>query len=255
MPDGIAAVMTPMLVRITATTDPFDSAEAWAKSALSSPSATPMTSILARAGLALIAVLRGHATGATEQYSFLTPMSGTVLPIALVSADRLLGLLSQTMSNHDQAISHFEDALAFCRKAGYRPELAWSCHDYAEALLVDAHGDAPLPGDREKALSLLEESLTISRELGMLPLMERVVTLQERAASQPAKAPAYPDRLTRREVEVLQMIAAVKTDREIAEELIISVRTVGNHVSSILNKTAVANRAEAAAYATRRGLG
>jgi len=85
--------------------------------------------------------------------------------------------------------------------------------------------------------------------------MERVVTLQERAASQPAKASAYPDRLTRREVEELQRVAAGKTDREIAEELIISVRTVGNHVSSILNKTAVANRTEAAAYATRRGLG
>ena len=50
------------------------------------------------------------------------------------------------------------------------------------------------------------------------------------------------------------MIAAGKTDREIAEELIISIRTVGNHVSSILNKTNAANRAEAATYASRHGL-
>ena len=46
----------------------------------------------------------------------------------------LLALLAQAMDNLDQAVSHFEDALAFCRKAGYLPELAWSCCDYADAL-------------------------------------------------------------------------------------------------------------------------
>jgi len=96
--------------------------------------------------------------------------------------------------------------------------------------------------------------LAIFTELGMRPLVERVVALQERTASQPAKAPAFPDGLTQREVEVLQLIAAGKTDREIADELVISSRTVNNHVRSILNKTAVANRTEAAAYATRHGL-
>ncbi len=51
------------------------------------------------------------------------------------------------------------------------------------------------------------------------------------------------------------MVAAGKLDREIAEDLFISVNTVGNHVRSILNKTDSANRTEAAAYAVRRGLG
>lgn len=53
---------------------------------------------------------------------------------------------------------------------------------------------------------------------------------------------------------MLQLIAEGKTDREIADKLFISVRTVGYHVGNILNKTAVANRTEAAAYATRHGL-
>ena len=44
---------------------------------------------------------------------------------------RLLGLLAQTMGNMDQAIVHFEDALAFCGKAGYRTGLAWTFCDYA----------------------------------------------------------------------------------------------------------------------------
>ena len=38
-----------------------------------------------------------------------------------------VGLLAQTMGQLDAAAVHFEDALAFCRRAGYRPELVWSC--------------------------------------------------------------------------------------------------------------------------------
>ncbi len=49
------------------------------------------------------------------------------------------------MGNLDQAATHFEDALAFCRKAGYRPDLAWTCCDYADTLLQRA-GNAALDG-------------------------------------------------------------------------------------------------------------
>jgi len=68
----------------------------------------------------------------------------------------------------------FEDALSFCRCAGYRPELAWACCDYTDCLL-QRNGK----GDREEAMSLLDESLTISSELGMRPLMERVLSRRE----------------------------------------------------------------------------
>ena len=67
-------------------------------------------------------------------------------------------------------------------------------------------------------------------------------------------ASAFPDGLTRREVEVLRLVCGGKTDREVREELFISVKTVGNHVSNILNKTNTANRTEAATYATRNEL-
>ena len=73
-------------------------------------------------------------------------------------------------------------------------------------------------------------------------------------AAQPEAAPAYPDRLTRREVEVLRLICGGKTDRQIAEELFISVRTVTTHVGNILNKTGAANRTEAAIYAAQHGI-
>jgi DNA-binding NarL/FixJ family response regulator len=102
-------------------------------------------------------------------------------------------------------------------------------------------------------MSLLQESLAISGELGLKPLMKRVDALQER--TQPRRpVPAYPDGLTQQEVEVLRLIALGKSNREIAQELPISLRTVGNHVTNILNKTNMANRTGAATYASQHGL-
>ncbi len=107
---------------------------------------------------------------------------------------------------------------------------------------------------RNRRASLLEESLAISSELGMLPLKERIVALQERADSLPATIPAYPDGLTQREVEVLRLIAAGKSNREISEELVITLNTVFRHVSNIFSKIGAANRTEATRYALREGL-
>ena len=98
---------------------------------------------------------------------FLSTLSGVLLGF-------VLGLLAHTMNNLDQACAHFEDALPFCRNSAYRPELAWTCCDYADTLLQRNQ-----PGDREKAMSLLDESLAISSELGMRPLMERVLSRRD----------------------------------------------------------------------------
>ena len=100
----------------------------------------------------------------------------------MVSADHLLGLLSATTGNLEQAATHFEDALVFCRKAGYRTELAWTCCDYADMLLERASTSSARKEseeDRRRAITLLDESLAISSELGMRPLMERVLSRRE----------------------------------------------------------------------------
>jgi DNA-binding NarL/FixJ family response regulator len=60
--------------------------------------------------------------------------------------------------------------------------------------------------------------------------------------------------LTRREREVLHLLVAGQTDREIAERLFIGHRTVQDHVSHILGKLGAVNRTEATAVAIRDGL-
>ncbi|HLL38560.1 MAG TPA: LuxR C-terminal-related transcriptional regulator, partial [Rubrobacteraceae bacterium] len=60
--------------------------------------------------------------------------------------------------------------------------------------------------------------------------------------------------LTRREVEVLRLVAQGLSDREIATRLVLSRHTVHRHTHSILTKLDLPSRAAAAAYAVRRGL-
>jgi pimeloyl-ACP methyl ester carboxylesterase/DNA-binding CsgD family transcriptional regulator len=60
--------------------------------------------------------------------------------------------------------------------------------------------------------------------------------------------------VTQREQDVLRLVAAGKSNRQIAEELSISINTADRHVSNILTKIGAANRAEAASFAVRHGL-
>ncbi|MEZ4497655.1 MAG: LuxR C-terminal-related transcriptional regulator [Thermomicrobiales bacterium] len=81
--------------------------------------------------------------------------------------------------------------------------------------------------------------------------------MSEDDASAPAVEPAPPaDQfgISKREREVLALLIEGKSDREIAEELFISHRTVMRHVSSILDKLDVSTRTAAATIALRHGL-
>jgi DNA-binding NarL/FixJ family response regulator len=69
-----------------------------------------------------------------------------------------------------------------------------------------------------------------------------------------AELDALPDGLTQREVEVLALIAAGRTNAEIAEALTVTKATVKSHVNHIFTKTGVRDRAQAVAYAYRKGL-
>ena len=247
VPYAMMAGMIPRVAQISGEMDRFDIAEEAADAVLSSPSPTANVVEIARTGLARMSIQRGDVSSAAAQYKALESGRG-ILGLSY-AMDRLLGLLSQTIGKLEQAVDHFEVALDLCQKMGYRPELAWTCCDYADCLLQRAAS-----GDRAKAQSLLEKSLSIATELGMKPLMARVTERLEQVQTQPYAAPAYPDGLTEREVEVLRLIAAGKTNLEIAEELVIAEGTARRHVANIYEKIGAANRVEAAAYANQHGL-
>lgn len=153
------------------------------------------------------------------------------------------------MGNMDSAANHFQDAVDFSRQAGARAELAWSCCNLAEALLA-----VGTPTNGSRAGELLDQSLPLATDLDMNPLVQKVEQLEGRRDETATPSLSSLAGLTRREIEVLRLIAAGKSNPEIGRELVISVRTAANHVANILNKTGASNRVEAATYATRHGL-
>jgi NarL family two-component system response regulator LiaR len=88
-------------------------------------------------------------------------------------------------------------------------------------------------------------------EYSLHPIIARKV-LQELNLS--PKRPSVDQPLTGREVEVLRMVAQGKSNRQIAEELVLSLGTVRAHLSSILGKLHLASRTQATLYALREGL-
>ena len=92
--------------------------------------------------------------------------------------------------------------------------------------------------------------------LGMRDLEARCrsALTARRPTPRPSPVVSLPDGLSAREVEVLRLVATGRSNRDIGAALFISENTVANHVRSILQKTASANRAEATAYAARKGL-
>ncbi|MFQ6029417.1 MAG: AAA family ATPase [Dehalococcoidia bacterium] len=246
---AFVALVVPFLARLSGNGERNPLAQSAAEVTLAAAPRVINIDWLTRTGLALLAEQTGDAKLASEQYPHLMRLKGSALMFVMVSNDRILGLLAKTMGDLDRAATHFQEARAFCSQAGYRPELGWTDCDYAGALL-QRNG----AGDRTQAASLLEEAREIASELGMLPLLERVQARLEFLAAGPAPAPSYPGGLSQREVEVLRLIAAGRSNRDIAEELFISLNTVANHVRNILTKTDTANRTEAAAYAQRYNL-
>jgi DNA-binding NarL/FixJ family response regulator len=74
------------------------------------------------------------------------------------------------------------------------------------------------------------------------------------APASSAAAPALPDGLTRREAEVLALVADGLVNAEIAERLVIGEATVKSHINHIFTKTGVRDRAQAVTYAYKHGL-
>jgi DNA-binding CsgD family transcriptional regulator len=121
----------------------------------------------------------------------------------------------------------------------------------AEALLAGK-------GQRQRAQAEIGAVLDVAARLGAGALAEEASCLAARARLGPAIASPADQAdhfgLTRRERDVLGLVCAGATNRQIAGQLFISPKTVGLHVSHILAKLGVATRGEAAALVHRLGL-
>jgi NarL family two-component system response regulator LiaR len=99
---------------------------------------------------------------------------------------------------------------------------------------------------------LLEAIRTVHRGESALHPTIAIKLIEE--IKRPSALPPSTEPLTPRELEVLRHLARGSTNREIALDLSISVRTVSNHVRNILDKLHLANRTQAALYAVEQGL-
>jgi DNA-binding NarL/FixJ family response regulator len=109
---------------------------------------------------------------------------------------------------------------------------------------------------RDKAAAAATAARVIAERLGATPLVAEVDALlgQTRLSAAPAPRTPVEDRaygLTDREYEVLALLGTGATNRQIARNLFISERTVGDHVSRVLHKLRVTKRAQAAAFAVK----
>jgi DNA-binding CsgD family transcriptional regulator/tetratricopeptide (TPR) repeat protein len=125
----------------------------------------------------------------------------------------------------------------------------------AYALMRSGAG-ASADGDRDAAAVRLGRAAELAAGLRARPLLQQVSQLARRARIDlPARdgqaTEGAPLGLTAREADVLRLVAAGRSNREIAAELFISAKTASVHVSNILGKLGVASRGEAAATAHR----
>lgn len=137
-------------------------------------------------------------------------------------------------------------------------DLARVRYRLAEALLPSGGED-----ERDRAAELLRLAHAVADHLGARPLADAAALLAQRArlplthTPKQSLTPADPADalgLTGRERDVLRLVSAGRTNRQIAEELFISPKTASVHVSNILSKLGVSGRGEAAAVAHRLGL-
>ena len=176
-----------------------------------------------------------------------TPSPAAVAYHALAEAERLRGLGRSAPEGWAEAVRAWEVATDL-----------WPL-TYAQFRLAEALCAA---GDRAAATDLLRTAAATCERLGARPLLNDVQALARRAridldpAADGVDAVAEPVAfgLTDREREVLSLVAAGRTNGQIATALFISPKTASVHVSNILAKLGVSGRIEAAAVAHRLGL-
>jgi predicted ATPase/DNA-binding CsgD family transcriptional regulator len=200
------------------------------------------------------------------------------------------GRVAFRQGNLDAARARLEHALAIQREVGERWTIAWTLHNLGDVIFAqgDCEGSRSLfeegmalfkeLGDKggiastlhrlgrcaqhehdvERAEALLAEAMLLAQELGDERLarecQEALAQIRVKGQSTGDPASSYPSELTKREVEVLRLIAEGLTDAQVADKLFLSTRTVQAHLRSIYSKLNVTTRSAATRYAMEHGV-
>ena len=160
---------------------------------------------------------------------YLAAGSGSVICEGSVS--RPLGTMAAALGDTEAAARHFQQGIAMDDRVG--------------AIAYRTLGEIGLAELRDDRALAAKAAIT-ARRLGMPPALRRAEAVTARR---------HDDGLTRREREVLGRLVAGSTNREIAESLVLSERTVETHVSNLLGKLGVSSRGQAVSWAHDHGYG
>jgi DNA-binding CsgD family transcriptional regulator len=177
---------------------------------------------------------------------------------ARAAADELAGIAATLDARLLQAVARYADGsvlLAEGDAGAALPALRQACrawrdlqmpYDTARAQAAIGNACRAL-GDHDAAGLEVEAARAAFEALGAAPDLARL----DRVMGSP---PGRPAELTDRECQVLRLVAAGKTNRELAAELVISEHTVARHLQNIFAKLGLSSRTAATAYAYRHGL-
>ncbi len=193
----------------------------------------------------------------------------------------LLASLALTQGNDASARAQYEEGLALAIEPGFVDSIAfglkglgcaaaaqgqytWSALLWGAADTLPGSRSVPIPQaifERARAAarthlgeSVFAQALSDARTMAPAQALAAYKALPMQTPRRAKHSPAYPAGLTAREVEVLRLVAAGLTDAQVADQLVISLRTVTTHLTSIYNKLGVNSRTSATRFAVERHL-
>jgi LuxR family maltose regulon positive regulatory protein len=190
--------------------------------------------------------------GAQAALDELAKIAGKVASVPLrADLSFASGFAALGRGNADEARHCFEDACELYTRSGAPFETARTRVHLARALGALGRIAAAIEqlNQGRALLSELNAKLEVTRAD---KLLADLLALRQTDACGPAKA--QPGELSKREIEVMRLIARGLSNQSIAEQLFVSEHTVHRHVANILNKLDVSTRAAAVAKVAQRGL-
>ena len=183
-----------------------------------------------------------QARGLLERLDALAEAQGRTGSLIELRALRSLAL--QAIGEHQESLSLLAEAVALGRPEGHVRVFADEGPPMA-ALLRSLIGAHPRGHRAASAGSATEHLHQVVRSFGPVGGAAGMTASGGGGLIEP---------LTDRELEVLQLLAAGRRNRDIAQELVVTLETVKKHISHIFDKLGAANRTQAVAYARRLGL-